>query len=313
MKLEANSYLGYNGPEWDRKIKDKNNPNFWKYGVANLVFLDSLKASKKILDVGCGTGELSIFLAEQESRHYIIGVDPVKGMIKVAKRHRDQRECDGIHFIICDGRFLPFKHSCFDALVSRGDAFVFLVPQKVALSEFKKVLKSGGVVVIEIDNVRWTPGEKISCNFEKMLDGAIAYSVEHFNVTRNHTKVFYILNPHSTLVKQISENSEFTRVGRLQLSIPLDEIKKETVEIRHGPLTHWPTVDGLKMMFKKAGFKNIEILGDGLLMGLLLDGDQKTTKIMKMHPKLFFEIERKLIRAIDPRKAYTIILKATVS
>jgi ubiquinone/menaquinone biosynthesis C-methylase UbiE len=278
-----------------------------------LIFSDLLKGSKKILDVGCGTGQLSLFLAEQEPRHYIIGIDPVKGMIKVAKQHVDQRNCHGIHFVLCDGRFLPFRHSCFDALVSRGDAFVFLVPQKTALSEFKKVLNSGGAVVIEIDNVRWTPGEKISCNFEKMLDGSIAYSVEQFDVKRNHTKVFYVLNPHSMLAKQISEDTEFTKVGRLQQSIPIDEIKKETVEIRHGPLTHWPTVDGLKMMFNKAGFKNIEILGNGLLMGLLLDGDQKTTKIMKMHPRLFFEIERKLIRAIDPRKAYTIILKATVS
>jgi ubiquinone/menaquinone biosynthesis C-methylase UbiE len=313
VKLEADSYLGYYGPEWDRKIKDKNNPNFWKYGVANLVFLDSLKGSKKILDVGCGTGDLSMFLAESEHRHYVIGIDPVKSMIEVARQHVTQRKLHGIHFLICDGRFLPFKQLCFDALVSRGDAFVFLVPQKKALSEFRRVLKNGAVIAIEVDNARWEPGKEISRNFEKMLDGAIAYSVEHFDIKRNHTKVFYVLNPHSILAKQIREDSQFVRVGRLQRSIPVDEIKKETIEIRHGVLTHWPTVDGLKMMFRKAGFEKIEVLGDGLLMSLLLDGDQETTRIMKTHPGLFFEIERKLIPSIDPRKASTIILKATVS
>jgi hypothetical protein len=145
-----------------------------------------------------------------------------------------------------------------------------------------------------------------------MIDGTVAYSVEYFDAERNHTKIFYILNPQSILVKKIRKNKEFIRTGKLKRQFPLKKIKDETIEIRHSVLTHWPDVDEIRRLFRKGGFKNIKILGDGLLMGLLLENDQKLTKAMKKQPELFFEMERKFIRFIDPRKAYTIILKATV-
>ncbi|MDH5634774.1 MAG: class I SAM-dependent methyltransferase [Candidatus Bathyarchaeota archaeon] len=311
MKSKANFYLGYCGPEWDKKIQDKDNPNFWKYGVANLVFADLMKGRKSILDVGCGTGGLTLFLAEHGEFDYIVGMDPVKSMVEVARQHAFQRSlADRTDFVIGDGRYLPFRQLYFDALVSRGDAFVFLVPQKTALIEFKRVLKNGAVVVIEIDNVRWKPGETISSGFEKMINGAIAYSVESFDVRRDHVKVFYVLNPQSTIVKKIRSDDEFVKTGRLKREFPLKEIRKAAIETRQGSVTHWPTLDEIRMLFRQAGFKNIEIFGDGLLMGLLQEGDQKMTATMKKQPELFFEIERKLIPFIDPRKGHTIILKA---
>lgn len=304
-------YLGYYGPEWDKKIRDKDNPNFWKYGVANLVFLDLIKKRKKILDIGCGTGGLTLFLAEHAQLDYIIGMDPVKSMIEVAKQHAFQKGLDHkTDFVICDGRYLPFKQSYFDALVSRGDAFVFLVPQKMALVEFRRVPKNGAILVIEQDNVQWKPGEVIFTGFEKMTNGRIAYSVENFDDNRNHTKVFYILDPQGAIAKKICKDEEFIQTGRLRQRFSFRKIKRETIETKQSVVTHWPTIDEMRMLFVEGGFKNIEIFGDGLLMGLLLEGDQKVTKTMKKQPELFFEVEKKLIRFINPARAPTIILKA---
>lgn len=313
MKGKARFYLGYYGPEWDKKIQDKNNPNFWKYGVANFVFLDLIRDKKRTLDIGCGTGGLTLFLAENMQRNYVVGIDPVKSMIEVARQHAFQKRLHNkTDFVICDGKHLPFKRSCFDSLVSRGDAFVFLVPQRMALIEFRRVLKKGAILVLEIGNVKWTPGKIISYGFEKMMDGAIAYSIEYFDVRRNHFKVFYVLNSQSTIVKKICEDEEFIQKGRLKQRFSLKKVKKETIETRHSAVTHWPTVEEIKKLFTKGGFKKIEILGDGLLMGFLLEGDPKVTGAMKKQPELFFEIERKLIPFIDPRKAHTIIVKAIV-
>lgn len=313
MRNKAGFCLGYSGPEWDKKIQDKDNPNFWKYGVANLVFSDLIKERKRLLDIGCGTGGLTLFLAEQQQSDYILGVDPVRSMIEVARQNALQMSLNHkVDFVVCDGRRLPFRRSCFDALVSRGDAFVFLVPQKKAVRVFKRVLEKGGMVVIEIDNVRWKPGKIVLCGFEKMMDGAIAYSVERFDVRRNHIKVYYVLNPQSTIVKKISADDEFVRTGRLKREFALEEITEATVETRHGAVTHWPTVEEMRMLFRRGGFTSIEIFGDGLLMGLLQQGYNKVTTAMKRQPELFFEMERRLVPFIDPRKAHTIILKAMV-
>jgi ubiquinone/menaquinone biosynthesis C-methylase UbiE len=305
-----NSYLGYYGPEWDKKIQDKDNPNFWKYGVANLVFLDLIKKSKKILDVGCGTGGLTVFLAEHAQLDYIIGIDPVKSMIQVAKQRALQKGLDHkTDFVICDGRCLPFRQTYFHALVSRGDAFVFLVPQKIALIEFKRVLKNEAILVIEQDNVQWKPGKAVFRGFERMADGGIAYSVENFDNMRNHTKMFYILDQHGTIANKILEDKEFIQTGRLRRKLSIRRIETETIETKQSAVTHWSTVDEMRMLLAEEGFKTIEIFGDGLLMRVLLDGDQKVTRAMKKQPELFFEIEKKLIRFIDPASAPTVILK----
>jgi SAM-dependent methyltransferase len=140
MKHRAS--LGYYGPEWNKKIQNKDNPHFWKYGVANLIFLDLIKNRKRILDIGCGTGGSTLFLAECAQIDYVIGIDPVKSMIQVAKRHAFERNLNSkTDFLICDGRYLPFKQSRFDALVSRGDAFVFLIPQEMPFLSSKEYWK----------------------------------------------------------------------------------------------------------------------------------------------------------------------------
>lgn len=305
--------LGYYGPEWDRKIKDKDNPNFWKYSVANLVFLDLIKRRKTVLDVGCGTGGLTLFLAEHAQLDCIIGIDPVKSMIEVAKQHASQRELSHkVQFVICDGRYLPFKQSYFDALVSRGDAFVFLVPQKTVLLEFRRALKNGAVVVVEIDIQPWKPKQTISTSFEKMADHAIAFSVEYFDANRDHFKTFHVLDSQGAIAKKICKNREFVQTGRLKRRISLKKIGKETIQTRRGAVTHWPTMSELKMLFMDSNFKRIQILGDGLLMRMFLEGNQKITGAMKKQPDLFFEIEKRLIPFINPRKTPTIILKAVV-
>jgi|GEM_PF-6049577 ubiquinone/menaquinone biosynthesis C-methylase UbiE len=286
----------YYGPEWNEKIKDPSNPNFWKYCVANRVFLDYVKDRKLILDVGCGTGGSTFFLAEHGKAELIVGVDVAKSMIRVAKINAIKKGLSNkTCFVICDGRYLPFKVSCFDALVSRGDAFCFLTPLKDAVHEFKRVLSSGAAVVIEMDNRKdWKPGTIILTSFQRMPDGKIAYLVETFTAKRNHRAISYILDPNGKIVKEVVADLEFVEKGYKAWKYSLQKVKEETLEIRQGVSTHWPTVKELFTLFKKSGFTKVQVMGNGLLMKLLLDGDEAIIEAMKKNPKIFFEIEKKI-------------------
>jgi hypothetical protein len=160
--------------------------------------------------------------------------------------------------------------------------------------------------------VQWKLGKDIFRGFERMPNGRIAYSVENFDNMRNRTKTFYILDQRGKIAKKILEDEEFVQTGKLRRELSLRTIKAETIETKESALTHWPTVDEIRMLFAEEGFKNVDVLGDGLLMSVFLDGDQEIIKAMRKQPELFFEIEKKLIRFIDSANAPTVILKATV-
>jgi len=238
----------------------------------------------------------------------------VKDMIRVAKKNAINRGLDQkICFLICDGRHLPFKSSCFEALISRGDAFYFLVPLKRTAQELKRVMKPKGVVILEMDNrADRKIGTIVSTGFQKTPDGKITYLVETFTTKRNRRAISYILDPNGEIAKKVSSDSEFQEKGYKAWEYSLQKVKKETIEIRQGVLTHWSTAKGLHTLFKKDGFSEVQVMGDGLLMKLLLDGDKAIIEAMKKDPQLFFEIEKRLVPYVNPNKAPTIILRATV-
>ena len=312
-KVKVDRFPPYHGLEWDRKISNPDNPNFWKYGVANLIFLDYVEDKKLVLDLGCGSGGSTFFLAEHGKAEWIVGVDLVRDMIKEAKKNAIKRGLDRkTFFLICDGRYLPFKASCFEALISRGDVFCFLVPLKNTVQELKRVITPKGVIVLEMDNrTDWKPSTTISTSFQKTLDGKIAYLVEVFTTKRNHRTISYILDPNGKIIKKVAGDPEFKEKGYKAWKYPLQKVKEETIEIRQGVPTHWPTVKELFSLFKKSGFTEVQVMGNGLLMKLLLDGDEAIIEAMKRDPQLFFEIEKRLVPYVNPNRAPTMILRAT--
>lgn len=314
LRIKVDRFPSYQGLEWDMKVNNPDDPNFWKYGVANLIFLDHIRDKKLVLDLGCGTGGSTFFLAEEGEAEWIIGTDLVRDMIKVAKKNAINRGLDQkICFLICDGRYLPFKASCFEALISRGDAFCFLVPLKSTVQELKGVMKPKGVIVLEMDNrTDWKSGTVISTSFQKTPDGKIAYIVKTFTTRRNHRAISYILDPNGKIVKKVASDPEFQEKGCKAWKCSLQKVKEETIEIRQGTPTHWPTARELYILFKKSGFTEVQVMGDGLLMKLLLDGDEAIIEAMKKEPQLFFEIEKRLVPYVSPNKASTVILRATV-
>jgi len=311
-KTRTDKFPLYRGLEWDKKINDSNHPNFWKYGVANLIFLENIKGKRLVLDLGCGTGGSTFFMAENSKADWIIGVDLMRDMIQVAKKKAGKKRLDQkICFLICDGRNLPFKTSCFEALVSRGDAFCFLVPLKRAVQELRRVMKPKGVVVLEMDNrTDWKPRTIVSTSFQRMPNGEIAYVVETFSIKRNHRATSYILDPKGEIFRKVASNPEFIEKGHKAWKYSLRKVKEEAFEKRQGVTTHWPTARELLKLFNESDFKDVQVLGNGLLMKMLLDGDEAIIKTMKRNPRTFFEIEKRLIPYVNPDRAPTIILRA---
>jgi demethylmenaquinone methyltransferase / 2-methoxy-6-polyprenyl-1,4-benzoquinol methylase len=100
-----------------------------------------LEPNGKVLDVGCGTGDLSIELFEKISTQ-VTGIDFCGPMLRLAQKKAPQ-----IPFIEGDALQLPFPDRSFDGITV---AFALRNLASVAggLSEFRRVLKTGGSLAI---------------------------------------------------------------------------------------------------------------------------------------------------------------------
>jgi demethylmenaquinone methyltransferase/2-methoxy-6-polyprenyl-1,4-benzoquinol methylase len=96
-----------------------------------------LPANPRVLDVACGTGDLSIEIFEQAGAE-VIGVDFCRPMLDLA-RQKAQR----ISFVEGDALGLPFPDKAFDG-VTIGFGLRNLSSTEAGLSELRRVLKPGG-------------------------------------------------------------------------------------------------------------------------------------------------------------------------
>lgn len=102
----------------------------------------SLPSRSQILEVGCGTGRTACHLARQGYR--MTAVDLHRGMLEKAVR-RARRERLDIRFIQADATALPFPDDRFDVVFI--ESVTIFTRWRAALSEYKRVLKPGGLLI----------------------------------------------------------------------------------------------------------------------------------------------------------------------
>ncbi len=129
------------GPAYDQYV------GRWSREVAS-AFVEWLAVApgKRWLDIGCGTGALSLAIVKLGSPELLIGLDTSKGYISHAKE-RVMPPARSF-FVVADARALPFSDATtFDAIVS-GLALNFVPSsdQLAAVVAMRRAMRPGGVV-----------------------------------------------------------------------------------------------------------------------------------------------------------------------
>src|SRR5215472_16756726 len=96
------------------------------------------------LDVGCGTGFLSLELAQRGDR--VTGIDFAPSMLARAERKAAERGLD-VRFQQADAEQLPIAPASFDLVISRHLLWTLPHP-KAAIDEWLRVLRPGGRLVV---------------------------------------------------------------------------------------------------------------------------------------------------------------------
>ena len=112
----------------------------WK---RKLVDMAALEVHHDVLDLACGTGDLTFLLAARLTEGRALGVDITPAMIEIASRKKDARGASNVAFQVADACCLNLAADSFDRItVGYGIRNVPDIP--VLLSEVYRFLKPGG-------------------------------------------------------------------------------------------------------------------------------------------------------------------------
>lgn len=170
----------------------------------------------KILDMGCGTGDLSIAFSSMGT---VFGCDFCLPMLRVGRQKLVKGSCtDRIHLAGADALSLPFAAGSFDVAVS---AFVLrnLADIEAGFREARRVLKQGGLVGILDFGMPKAPvlAPVYRWYFQKILPriGRMVSGVEGpYGYLPDSVQKF----PELKRLKEIAENSGFCDVECLELT-----------------------------------------------------------------------------------------------
>lgn len=104
------------------------------------------KVGEKVLDIGSGTGNYSIWLAKKGLQ--VTGLDQSKAMMNIAKKKADEEDL-AIDWVEADATNLPFPNESFDLVLS-VTAIEFMDDINAVLKETIRVLKPNGRLVIGV-------------------------------------------------------------------------------------------------------------------------------------------------------------------
>ncbi|RKQ28440.1 class I SAM-dependent methyltransferase [Oceanobacillus halophilus] len=154
---------------WNPKLYDEKHSFVSKFG-RDLIELLNPKEEERILDLGCGTGDLTKELTSYDTE--VIGVDKSEKMIQKAKE-----KYPDIPFHVQDATSLKFERE-FDAVFTNATLH-WVKPPEQALQQIYQVLKKGGRFVAEFGgkgNVQIITNE---INFQ-IKENGINYKPENF-------------------------------------------------------------------------------------------------------------------------------------
>ncbi|OGF98225.1 MAG: hypothetical protein A2Z86_05175 [Candidatus Glassbacteria bacterium GWA2_58_10] len=100
------------------------------------------EAPLSVLEIGCGTGNLTGFLLDKIRPGFYLGLDLARGMLETAAGNPDSRE-DRVRLIQADGEKLPFRAESFD-LVASSTTFQWFGSLEDSLAGINRVLRPGG-------------------------------------------------------------------------------------------------------------------------------------------------------------------------
>jgi SAM-dependent methyltransferase len=128
---------------------------------------------RRVADLGCGTGSLSVLLAT-EGGHFVSGVDFSPEMVRRARAKSVDTVPEPV-FVEGDAANPPLKTGVFDVVLSRHVLWAMPDPAAALQTWIELLTPSGILILVE---GRWHTGVGLSADACRTLVGGVRESVE---------------------------------------------------------------------------------------------------------------------------------------
>jgi demethylmenaquinone methyltransferase/2-methoxy-6-polyprenyl-1,4-benzoquinol methylase len=97
----------------------------------------------RVLDIGAGTGDFAIQIAEKLKNGYVVACDFTPEMISIGRR---RKSAEKVTWVVADALYLPFAQIAFDRIIS-GFLLRNVTDTQQALHEQFRILRNSGIDV----------------------------------------------------------------------------------------------------------------------------------------------------------------------
>lgn len=142
----------------ERVVPDKVEPDLFNEHLSRYFFARGFATSRRVLDLGCGTGYGSAILAEAAKS--VVAIDISREAIAYAREKYSQ---PGIHYLVANCNQLPVGSGSQDLVVC-FEVVEHLSEQERLLDEISRVLNRDGLLVISTPNRLYYTEERQEIN-----------------------------------------------------------------------------------------------------------------------------------------------------
>jgi SAM-dependent methyltransferase len=141
----AAAWDGAEGEHWAAQA-DRYEATGTRYGEA-LLRAAAVRPRDAILDIGCGTGSMTLALARMAPSGSVLGIDLSSKMLAHARSVAEKEGLTNVSFEQADAQVHPFPEHTFDVAVSEFGAMFFADPV-AAFANIRRSLVPGGRLVL---------------------------------------------------------------------------------------------------------------------------------------------------------------------